>query len=193
MVREVADGEASLLRLFIAAFLPEEAKDALSRYVQSLRSFLQGVRWEPREKFHVTLRFLGDVDESCLEDISTDVGSAVWGSGSVESGFDGFCLFPGSRNPRVLALGLVKNEQFQSLFDRVQGAVLQNGFEVEKRKFIPHVTLGRIRGDFEGIRKIPRPDGTGFFITRIGIVQSKLGPRGSRYTSLRTWNLQGDI
>jgi 2'-5' RNA ligase len=192
-VREVADGEALLLRLFIAAFLPEETKDVLFRYAQSLRSFFRGVRWEPREKLHVTLRFLGDVDESCLEGISADVGSAVCGSGGVKSGFDDFYLFPGSKNPRVLALGLVKGEQFQFLFDKVQSAVLRNGFEMEKRKFIPHVTLGRIRGDFEGIRKIPRPDGTEFSITRIGIIQSELGPQGSRYTSLRTWNLQGGI
>ncbi len=192
-MREVDDREALLLRLFVAALLPEETKNVLFRYVQSLGSFVRGVRWEPREKLHVTLRFLGDVDESRLEDILADVGSAVRGSGSVESGFDDFCLFPGSRNPRVLALGLVKNEQFQSLFDKVQNAVPQKGFEVEKRRFIPHVTLGRIRGDFEGIRKIPRPDETRFSITGIGIVQSELGPRGSRYTSLRTWNLQGGI
>ena len=181
------------MRLFIAAFLPEETKDALFRYAQSLGGFLRGVRWEPREKLHVTLRFLGDVDESCLEGLSADVGSAVCGSGSVESGFDDFCLFPGARNPRVLALGLVKNERFQSLFDKVQGAVLRNGFEMERRKFIPHVTLGRIRGDFGGIGEIPRPDGTEFFITRIGVVQSELGPRGSRYTGLGTWNLRDGI
>ena len=181
------------MRLFIAAFLPEETKDALYLYIKSLRSSLQGVRWEPREKLHVTLRFLGDVDESCLENISADVGSTVCGSGSVECGFNDFCLFPGPRKPRVLTLGLVKSEQFQSLFDKVQIALLQNGFEMEKRKFIPHVTLGRIRGDFEGIREIPRPDETEFSITRIGIVQSELGSRGSRYTSLRTWNLQGGI
>ncbi len=181
------------MRLFIAAFLPEETKDALFRYVQSLRSFLRGVRWEPREKLHVTLRFLGDVDESCLENLSADIGSAVCGSGSVESGFDDFCLFPGSRNPRVLALGLVKNEQFQSLFEKVQSAVLRNGFEMEKRKFIPHVTLGRTRGDFGGVRMIPQPDRTEFSITRVGLVQSEIGSRGSRYTSLRTWNLQSGI
>ena len=178
------------MRLFIAAFLPEETKDALFRYVNSFRDLVRGVRWEPKEKFHVTLRFLGDVEESRLAVISTDIGSAVSGSGCVESGFDGLRLFPGPRNPRVLALGLVKSERFQSLFDKVQSAVLRSGFEMEKRKFTPHVTLGRIRGDFEGIRKIPRPDRTEFSITRIGLVQSELGPRGSRYTSLRTWNLQ---
>ena len=181
------------MRLFIAAFLPEETGDALFRHVRSLGSLLRGVRWEPREKLHVTLRFLGDVDESRLEAISADVGSAVRGSGSILSGFDDFRLFPGPGNPRVLALGLVKSGRFQSLFDKVQSAVLRNGFEMEKRKFIPHVTLGRIRGDFEGIRKIPRPDRTEFSITRIGIVQSELGPRGSRYTGLGAWNLQSGI
>lgn len=192
-MREVADGEALLLRLFIAAFLPEETKDALFRYVQSLRSSLRGVRWEPREKLHVTLRFLGDVDESRLENISADVGSAVRGSGRIDSAFDDFCLFPGPRNPRVLALGLLKTEQFQSVFDKVQEAVLRNGFEKEKRKFIPHVTLGRIRGSFEGIRRVPRPDRAEFHITRIGLVQSELGPRGSRYTCLGEWDLGGGI
>ena len=182
-----------LLRLFIAAFLPEETKDALSRYVHSFRNSLRSVRWEPREKFHVTLRFLGDVEESRLAGISADIGSAVSGSGRVESGFDGLRLFPGPRNPRVLALGLVKSERFQALFDGVQQAVLQNGFERERRKFTPHVTIGRIRGDFEGIRKIPPPDATAFSIARIGLVRSELGPRGSRHAGLKTWDLQGGI
>ena len=182
-----------LLRLFVAAFLPEQTQDALFRYVQSFRGSLRGVRWEPREKFHVTLRFLGDVDESRFAGLSADIDSMVYGSGRVESGFSNLCLFPGSRNPRVLALGLVKSERFQSLFDKVQSAILQNGFEMEKRKFIPHVTIGRIRGSFEGIRKIPRLDGTSFSITEIGLVQSELGPRGSRYTSLKTWDLRGGI
>ncbi len=192
-MREVADEKVLLLRIFIAAFLPEETGDVLVRYLRSLRGFLQGVRWERRERLHVTLRFLGDVDESCLEDILASVGTAVCGSGCVDSGFDDLCLFPSSTRPRVLALGLVKTERFQLLFDKVQSAVLQSGFDVEKRKFIPHVTLGRIRGGFSGISRIPRPDPTEFLITRIGIVQSELGHRGSRYTALSTWNLDSGI
>ena len=182
-----------LLRLFIAAFLPEETKDALFHYVESLRGFLRGVRWEPREKFHVTLRFLGDVDESRLAGISTDIGSMVFGSGHVQSGFSDLRLFPGSKNPRVLALSLMKSERFQFLFNKVQRAILQNGFEMERRKFIPHVTIGRIKGSFEGIEKIPRLDETEFSIIRIGLVLSELGPRGSRYTILKTWDLQDGI
>lgn len=181
------------MRLFVAAFLPEETKDALFRYVNSLRGFALEVRWEPREKFHVTLRFLGDVEEPRLGGISADIGSAVSDLGHVESGFQGLRLFPGPRKPRVLALELVRSERFQVLFDRVQQAVLQNGFEMEKRKFIPHVTIARIRGDFEGIRKVPPPDATGFSVTKIGLVRSHIGPRGSRYTGLETWNLQGGI
>lgn len=181
------------MRLFIAAFLPEETKDALFRYMNSFRDLVRGVRWEPREKLHVTLRFLGEVEELRLAGISADIGSAVSGSGRVESGFDGLRLFPGPRNPRVLALGLVRSERFQALFDGVQQAVLQNGFEREKRKFIPHVTMGRIRGDFKGITKIPPPDTTEFSITRIGLVRSELAPHGSRYTGLKTWDLQGGI
>ncbi len=181
------------MRLFIAAFLPEETKDALFRYVNSFRDIVRGVRWETREKFHVTLRFLGDVEESRLVGISTDIDSAVSGSGCVESGFDGLRLFPGPRNPRVLALCLVRSERFQYLFDGVQQAVLQNGFEREKREFTPHVTIGRIKGGFEGITKIPPVDATGFSIARIGLVRSELGSRGSRYTGLRTWDLQGGI
>lgn len=181
------------MRLFIAAFLPEETKEALSRYVGSFRDLVRGVRWESRDKFHVTLRFLGDVEESRLAGISADIGSAVCGSRQVESGFSDLCLFPGSKNPRVLALGLLKSEQFQVLFDRVQSAVLQNGFKMEERKFLPHVTLGRIRGSFEGLRRIPRPGETEFSITKIGLMQSELGPRGSRYTGLETWDLHGEI
>ena len=66
---------------------------------------------------------------------------------------------------------------------------MQNGFEMEKRKFIPHVTIGRIKGSFEGIEKISQADETKFFITRIGLVRSELGPRGSRYTNFKTWTI----
>ena len=181
------------MRLFIAAFLPEETKDALFRYVNSFRDLVRGVRWEPEEKFHVTLRFLGDVEESRLAGISADIGSAVSGSGCVESGFDGLRLFPGPGNPRVLALRLAGSERFQALFDGVEQAVLRNGFEREKRKFTPHVTIDRIKGDRGGIRKIPPADATEFSIAGVGLVRSELGPRGSRYTCLETWDLQGGI
>jgi len=181
------------LRSFIAAFLPEEIKDALFCYVRSFRGSVQGIKWERREKFHVTIRFLGDVQESRLEDISKDIDSMVHGLGHIETKLGGLCVFPSSKNPRVLALGLATNERFQSLFYKVQNAVIKNGFDMEKRKFIPHVTIGRVRGNFGGVTKIPKLDGIEFSITSIGIVKSELGPQGSSYTTLRTWDIKDSI
>ena len=181
------------MRLFVAAVVPEETKDAIFHCVSPLRGFFPNIRWEQKEKFHVTLRFLGDVEKSRIEVLSSCIGSVAYDCDCVESALEGFCLFPAPRNPRVLAMGLVSSAAFQFLFDKVQDAVVQKGFEMEKRKFTPHVTIGRIRGNFKGSFKLPAVDPMKVSIAKISLVRSELGPRGSRYEALGEWDLRGGI
>ena len=181
------------MRLFVAAFLPGEARDALRSYAQSLSGEVAGVRWEPPEKFHVTLRFLGEVAEADVGSLSRDVGERVSGSGGVESGFSGLRVFPGRKSPRVLAVSLSRGPRFSRLFEAVEAAVLKNGFGGTKGKFVPHVTIGRVRGSFGGARGVSGPGGERFVIRSVGLVGSELRPGGSRYSLLETWDLAGGI
>ena len=178
-----------VLRLFVAGLLPDEAKDIVCGYVKSLDGSLFGIRWEPREKLHVTLKFLGDVDQRLLQNLMEDIGASLRGLGRIKSGFVAPCFFPDTGKPRVLALRLLKNARFQSLFKKVQAASLQNGFKPERRTFVPHVTLGRMRGNFKKIGKIPEPREFEFSIRTIALVRSEFISGGSVYTNLKTWEL----
>lgn len=180
------------MRLFVAAFLPEEAQRDLCAYARSLEGTLAGVRWEPREKLHVTVRFLGEVAESDVSGLSKDIGDRVRGSGEVESEFSRLRLFPGPKNPRVVAVGLSCGSGFRSLFERVEDALAGKGFG-RKGKFVPHVTVGRIGGRFGGARGVSGPGRKKFLIGSVGLVASELRPGGSRYSRLITWDLRGAI
>ncbi len=177
------------LRLFIAAFLPTETKQEIIRYAQSLQNLVTSMRWEPLEKLHITLRFLGEVDHSQVEGISQQVGSALCGSGIIDTGIGGYQLFPTRKNPRVFALTFSATQRFGFVFAETQCALAKNGFSPEKRKFVPHVTIGRIKGSFTKAWKIPSPPSIEFCIDEVGLVQSHLNPRGSSYTVLRKWKL----
>ncbi len=181
------------MRLFVAAFLPKGARDALASYARSLSGEVAGVRWEPPEKFHVTLRFLGEVGEADVGGLSRDVGERVSGSGGVESGFSGLRVFPGPRSPRVLAVSLSPSPRFRRLFDAVDAAVSKNGFGGTKGKFVPHVTVGRVGGVFGGARGVSGPEAERFVIRSVGLVESELRPGGSRYSRVETWNLADGI
>ena len=181
------------MRLFIAAFLPKEAENALLSYARSLSGEVEGVRWEPREKLHVTLGFLGEVAEPDIGGLSRDVGESVSGSGGVESEFSGLRVFPAQRSPRVLAVVLSCGPRFRRLFEAVEAAVVKNGFGGTKGKFVPHVTIGRVKGAFGGAGGVSGPEGKKFVIRTVGLVGSELRPGGSRYSRLETWDLADSI
>lgn len=181
------------MRLFVVAFLPEEAQRDICAYARSLEGTLAGVRWEPREKLHVTVRFLGEVAESDVSGLSKDIGKSVCGSGEVESEFSRLRLFPGPKNPRVVAVGLSCGSGFRSLFERVEDALAGKGFGRTKGKFVPHVTVGRVGGRFGGARGVSGPGRKKFLIRSVGLVASELRPGGSLYSRLITWDLRSAI
>lgn len=181
------------MRLFVAAFVPDEAKDAVCSYVRSLGRLVGGVKWESREKLHVTLRFLGEVPESAVGDISTDIGERVCASDVLKTGFRDILLLPVPKNPRVVAVRLSDGARFRALFNGVEETLWRNGFGKMQRKFVPHITIGRGRGNLGGMDRIPGPGKKEFYISRVGLVRSELHSGGSRYTNIKTWDIQDDI
>ena len=138
------------MRLFVAAFLPEEAQRDLCAYARSLEGTLVGVRWEPREKLHVTVRFLGEVAESDVSGLSKDIGRSVCGSGEVESEFSRLRLFPGPKNPRVVAVGLSCGSGFPLPFRGSGGRPGRKGLREDEGE-IHSARYGRARrGELRG-------------------------------------------
>lgn len=125
-----------MLRLFVGIALPPELRLALSR----LAAGLPGARWVDPGNYHVTLRFIGEVDEGRASDLDAHL------AGIRARRFSVTLAGIGSFNARNLFVGVEHNADLAHLQEKVVSAVARSGVEPENRRFAPHVTLARLKG-----------------------------------------------
>ena len=135
-------------RLFIAVNTPDTVKTEIERAQEEIRRGLRDARiaWTRREQFHLTLRFLGDVEAARVPALTEVLNGTCKGFGAINLRSEAVGCFPNLARPRVIWVG-VKDEQEQlaRLVSRIEAAV--SGFTDEKReeRFSGHITLGRIK------------------------------------------------
>ena len=180
-------------RAFIAIELPTEVKELISVHIERLRGFVpRGVKWVDPAISHLTLAFLGSIPDAQLLLLSRIVDAVTTDSRSFSLYTGNLEVFPNARRPRVLWMGLEGDIRFLSgLHSRLQKALQDEGFPVEKRAFKPHVTLGRARG--KGVIPLEDSDlaqqpinGIEFHVREIVLMSSVLTPRGPIHTPLHT-------
>jgi len=176
------------VRLFIAALLPQEIRKELSSFINALSRDIDGVRWEKPEKLHITLKFLGSVDESRIEDISSVIGQAALNYSPFVLSITEFGAFPNLKNPRVLYVGLTDSKPMSEFQRAVEESLIELGFEKDSRKFTPHVTLGRVKKKIT-LQDSPKISQANVEISRIGLMKSDTRAEGSVYTALKIFEL----
>lgn len=157
----------------------------------SLRASGADVSWTRPEGMHLTLKFLGEVEEKRVPKIEAALDSVVNGIGPSSLSVSGMGTFPDRRRPRVVWIGLKEDGdrliKMQENVERELGAI---GFPAEKRGFTPHITLGRIRSNrnieklLDLIEKEKGVNLDGFTVTNVYLMESKLRPTGAVYTEL---------
>jgi len=177
------------LRIFIAALIPEEIRTRLTNYINSLKHNIDGVKWEKSEKLHVTLKFLGDVDESGVDEISSLLGKLVHGYSPFNLSISDFGGFPNLKSPRVLYIGLSRNNELSKFQNELERDLHNLGFNKEDRRFIPHITLARVKKRIHIRETLPVMQSM-FDITQIGLMKSELRAEGSVYTPLKLFKLE---
>ena len=178
-----------LLRLFIAALLPEEIRIRLGDYIKAVRHLCEGVRWENVDKLHVTLKFLGSVENAKAPEIGSIIGGLSRLYTPFETAFSGAGGFPDLKHPRVIYVGLSANPGLSSLQASIEEALEPLGFEREGRPFIPHVTIGRVKSKLRIREPLPDPEPYEFAIDEIGLIKSETRRDGSIYTPLHIFRL----
>jgi RNA 2',3'-cyclic 3'-phosphodiesterase len=126
-----------MLRLFTGIDLPPELKLDLSR----LAGGLPGARWIDAGNYHITLRFIGEVNEALASDI--DEALARIRAPCFEITLAGIGTF----GNRQLWVGVERNDALFHLHDKIESALVRVGLEPDGRRFQPHVTLARLRGN----------------------------------------------
>jgi RNA 2',3'-cyclic 3'-phosphodiesterase len=128
-----------LPRLFTGLEIPADIGLALSQY----RGGLPGARWVEPENYHVTLRFIGDIDEAMARDVFSVLGEGRR-RGPVAVSLDRLATFGGDR-PRALFARVEPSPDLQDLQAEHERLMRRVGLPPERRKFTPHVTLARLR------------------------------------------------
>jgi 2'-5' RNA ligase len=148
------------------------------------------VKWVPPENMHVSLKFLGEVDETREAELRAALRQAAGGATrseprSLTLHVEGFGVFPDYRRPHVVWAGIAPDPGLELLQHAVEQAFEPLGFPTEARAFRPHVTLGRARRDarprdFAGLE--PLLDALEFSetvtVAELDLMQSTLQPHG---------------
>jgi 2'-5' RNA ligase len=185
-----------LVRTFICIELPEPVKQKMEVLENQLRAIDAQVSWVKPGNVHLTLKFLGGVPPQEIDGVSQAAERAARGTAPFEVEVGGAGCFPSPRSPRVLWVGLaVVPDPLINLYKRLEEELAPLGFEREKRRFAPHLTIGRLRSPRNGSELAQKLISIGFepqqFVAReVIVMRSQLKPTGSIYTPLSIIPLQ---
>jgi 2'-5' RNA ligase len=189
-------GLAREVRLFVAIAPPPAVLDELDALVGPLRAGRQELRWTSLEAWHVTLAFLGQVEESALTRLLPRLERAAWRHHGIPLAFAGAGAFPAADRANVLWSGLSGDRRaLARLAESVTAGASRAGTPPpdKGRRFQPHLTLARCRmpADVTGlVETLAGYQGQPWTADRIHLVHSRLGPDQPRYVSLDSWPLR---
>jgi len=183
------------IRTFICFELPDKIKEKIADLQDNLKPYGSGVRWTRPDSIHLTLKFLGDVQEEQITDITSAVEKASEMIPPLKIQVSGCGAFPNLRRPRVFWVGVKEDSgKLLELQSNIETALEELGFPKEKRNFFPHLTFGRVKSR-DGI-----PEMTDFLkdhefelkpfkAEQVIVMQSQLRPTGAVYTPLQEISL----
>ena len=187
-----------MIRAFIAIDIDPQVRENITRAIGQLRSRVLEVRWIAPANFHLTLKFLGDIEQTQIEAIGAALEERLRPFPRFTINAKGLGVFLDLRRPRIMWIGLAGNE-LTTLAAQVELALLPLGFAPEKRNFTPHLTIGRWR-------QTDRPSKTlgqeleslkdyqfgASNVDEVILFQSVLKPEGAIYTRAKAVTLRND-
>ena len=181
-----------MIRAFIAVSLDSKVIDKIAGVSAQLKPQIAGVRWVAPVNFHLTLKFLGDIDEALIEPIGGVLREQLRLFPRFTINAKGLGVFPGPKRPRVLWVGLTGDELIL-LASRVESALQPLGFAPESRTFTPHLTIGRWRQSDRAPKSHGREledwrvhDFGRSNVESVRLIRSVLKPDGATYLELMT-------
>jgi RNA 2',3'-cyclic 3'-phosphodiesterase len=188
-----------LMRVFCAVELPASIRARAGEHIEALRRLAPEVRagWERPEKMHITLKFLGEIEEARLTLLAAAAERTAQGFRPFDLSVEGAGAFPPRGPARVLWLGLKDSAGALALLQsRLEEECAESGFPREARPFSPHVTIARLRKPAGARRLAALHEEKGFAraeftVLDVVLIRSELGRGGSRYTELSRHALRG--
>lgn len=187
------------MRLFVAINLPAAERRRIDKAVTPLRDQGLPVHWVEPDKFHITLKFLGEVRGDDVAPVEEALAQVAAGNGPFEAQVAGFGAFPTIRRPRVLWIGVEASPSLRCVKQDLEWALAEAGFDREARAFHPHLTLGRASdsggaGAFRGLDEVAAAmDYAGSFTVKsLDLMRSRPGAEGPRYSIVSSNRLSAE-
>jgi RNA 2',3'-cyclic 3'-phosphodiesterase len=189
---------AETIRTFIAVLISDELKRKMAVVQEDFKNMAPQVKWVAAENFHITVKFLGDVEAGRIEEIRASVEDAVTGIEPFDYDIGGAGAFPGGGRPRVVWIGVTQgHDQLAEIAGRLEDGLGKLGFAKEDRPFRSHITIGRLK-DERGAKEISsalRESEIGRLgsvrVAGIAIMKSELRREGPIYSKLAEVALTG--
>lgn len=174
-------------RLFVAIRPPREIRAQLLAIMRGV----EDARWQDDDQLHLTLRFIGEVERTRAEDIAAALASVR--QPPFELRLNGVGMFDTGGRRGNLWVGVEPPNAPKVLRDRVNGAMRRAGFAPEKRKFVPHITIARLRSSSGPIEGFIAANGgfasTPFTVSEFNLYESHLHHSGARYEAIQRYPL----
>jgi 2'-5' RNA ligase len=185
------------MRTFVAIELDEACRRRLVATVEVLRRVSSGVRWVKAPSMHLTLKFIGELRELDLPRAIAALGPAAASAEPFEMTVAGLSGFPPTGVPRVVHVDVAESTGTLVSLQRAVDAALEDelGLAREKRRYVPHVTLGRVKDRRAGPRMddlasaLDRQDFGTVPVDSMVLMKSDLRPDGAVYTPLHVFQL----
>lgn len=180
------------MRLFIALPLPLTVENSLGTIISDLKPHDGKIRWVNPSNIHLTLRFLGETEQKRLPELKQLIIAASENQKPFQATISRIGAFPNLRQPRIIWAGFAEDSVVTKIADlasSIEHGVRNIGFENEKKKFRPHLTLARIK-DPSSLQILPKVlqdyslDPIDCQLDRLCLFQSTLTPKGPIYKRL---------
>ncbi len=185
---------AERLRVFVAIDLPPRVKAAIGSVSQQLAGIKGRIGWVKPQGVHLTLKFLGNVSPRQLERVKQALEASVGNIQPFSLQLTELGVFPNKNRPRVIWWGLTTNSpQLLQLYRSLENPLVKCGFPREKRRFTPHLTLGRVRELAqpqqltEQMAKVKTPTLAPIAVSQLELMQSTLTGTGAVYKRLASF------
>jgi len=145
----------SSIRTFVAVEIPQEARARTAELIGRLSVADVKVKWADPQNVHLTLKFLGDVPQNDIPAVCGAVEAAVKRVEPFAIQLTGAGAFPNTRRPRTVWIGVGDGlKEMSDLHGAVDSALAELGSPKEGRRYVPHLTLGRVRRGGPGLRQL---------------------------------------
>jgi RNA 2',3'-cyclic 3'-phosphodiesterase len=179
------------MRVFIALDIPEEIRARMTEYMERARQLAVDARWARIEGLHVTLKFIGEVSETHVQEMKTALARVKAEPFSVA--FTGVGFFPSAKGARVFWISVNGGEALTRLAASIDAELEKIGFAREEKAYHPHLTLARASShplrELQPLLNDSPPQFGTMTAREFFLYQSQPQRGGSRYTKLEKFSL----